>query len=106
DELRRLERTHQRMLRAIVQLEERMNAIDSAVAGTTPASRTPDLWPDDLDLTSGAVEVFDKSGRKVADLRITGPELERWLLLADAEAATPAAVAAGGEGGTEAKTNP
>jgi carboxyl-terminal processing protease len=106
DELRRLERTHQRMLRAIVQLEERMNAIDSAVAGTTPASRTPDLWPDDLDLTSGAVEIFDKSGRKVADLRITGPELERWLLLADVEAATPAGETPGTESTPEAKKNP
>lgn len=85
DELRRLEKTHQRMLRAMVQVEERMNAMDSVVSGATSTHKEPDLWPDDLDLTNGAVRVTDKDGKVVASLRITGRELERWLVLADVE---------------------
>jgi hypothetical protein len=69
-----------------------MDALDAGIAGNARASQMKDLWPDDADLRDGSVEVFDKSGRKVADLRITGPELERWLQLADvapAPAPTP-----------------
>lgn len=93
EELRRLEQAHERMTRSIVQIEERMKVIDNSIGGVTTSSKPNDLWAGDPDLTSGAITVFDKDGKKVADLRITGPELERWLILADvqpAPEATPA----------------
>lgn len=83
DELRRLEKSHQRMLRALAQVEDRMDALETSVAGSSRAPRLQDLWADSIDVRDGSIEVFDKSGKKVADLRITGPELERWLQLAD-----------------------
>ena len=85
DELRNLDLMHQRMLRAIAEVEKRMTTLESTLAGSTPATTEVDLWADELDLVNGAVEVFDKERRKVAELKITGPELERWLLLADIE---------------------
>jgi carboxyl-terminal processing protease len=85
DELRSLDRMHQRMLRAVAEVEKRMTTLESEIAGGTPSTTEADLWPDDLDLVNGAIEVFDREHRKVADLKITGPELERWLLLADVE---------------------
>jgi hypothetical protein len=85
DELRRLERTHQRMMRAVVQVEKRINALDTAIAGSKSTRKEPDFWPDQLDLAKGEVKVMDKDGKVVAELRITGPDLEQWLALADVE---------------------
>jgi carboxyl-terminal processing protease len=89
-ELQRLQKTHQRMLRAVVQVERRMEALDEAVAGAENTHKAPDLWPDQLDLTKGEVKVYDKDGKVIADLRITGPDLEQWLALADVEPVKPA----------------
>jgi carboxyl-terminal processing protease len=52
-----------------------------------------DLLPDELDLSGGLVEIRDESGAVVAQLRITGQGLERWLMEAPVEKMEPAAAA-------------
>lgn len=82
-EFHRLEKFHQRVVRELMRLEKRMENMEAALAGSVTPRTEPDLWPDDLDLTGGEVRVLDKNGNEVADARITGPDLERWLANAD-----------------------
>jgi carboxyl-terminal processing protease len=82
DELRRLQGVHERMLRELTRLERRIDTLESGV-GPEAAANPEDLWPDSLDLTGGQVVVKDKDGKVVTTLRITGNNLERWLLDAD-----------------------
>jgi hypothetical protein len=85
NEFHRLERVHQRVLREMMRLEKRLENMEAALAGSVKPRQEPDLWPDDLDLSGGEVRVLDKNGNEVADVRITGPDLERWLANADIE---------------------
>ncbi|MCC6661829.1 MAG: S41 family peptidase [Phycisphaerales bacterium] len=81
EELRRMEGVHERMIRELARLETR---IESMEEGTGPDTTNPeDFWPDATDLTDGSLIVKDKAGNVVATLKITGNNLERWLLDAD-----------------------
>jgi carboxyl-terminal processing protease len=71
----RLERDVERVTRRIADLR----------AGTDVAAGPRDLWPDDRALSGGVIEIRDAQGDLVARLRITGEDLERWLVDADVE---------------------
>lgn len=82
DELQKLEKAHERMLKAITQVEHRMESLDIALAGG-PVRKDPDLWPDSVDLTGGRIAVYDKQGNLVANLQVSGRDIERWLAMGD-----------------------
>ncbi|MBC7772204.1 MAG: S41 family peptidase [Pyrinomonadaceae bacterium] len=82
DELLKLEKAHERMFKTIAQVEHRMEALDAALAGG-PIRKDPDLWPDGVDLTGGHIAVYDKQGKLIANLSVTGRDVERWLSMGD-----------------------
>jgi carboxyl-terminal processing protease len=88
EELRRLQQFQQRLIRELDRADRRIAALEDAADGQTAA--LADLWPDDLDLTGGTLEVRDRDGNIVSLLDITGNNLERWLLDADVRPRTPA----------------
>ena len=79
-ELLQLSRVRERVLRQLARVERRMDAIDSGQDTQTEAQRALSFWDDEIDTTGGRVEVYDKAGKRVALLDVTGPDLERWLL--------------------------
>jgi carboxyl-terminal processing protease len=81
-ELNRVRKTRERMLRELDRIEER---IDTLSEGVTPDEPEWDLWDDAAEIEGGEVVVRGPGGGVVARLRITGPDLERWLLDADLE---------------------
>ncbi len=93
EELRDLELTRERYLRELQRLDRRAEQLSVAAGKDAEAVQVRDFWPDTVDLTDGAIRIFDKDGNEVTTLRITGNRLERWLLDADVEPAaeTPAA---------------
>lgn len=78
-EERALERLREQIIRQLARVERRLDAV-AAGSTTAPADRPTSFWPDELDLTGGRVQISDAQGKPVATLRITGPDLERWLL--------------------------
>ncbi|MGE3107475.1 MAG: S41 family peptidase [Phycisphaerales bacterium] len=94
DELRKLEKAYERMAKSLAQVEHRMESLDATLAGAPP-KQPPDLWNDDIDLTDGHIEVYDKSGRIVARLKVSGRDVERWMSLADVQPETVPATATG-----------
>lgn len=80
-ELRRLREFQNRLFRELERTERRIAALDTASEDAAAAPK--DLWDDSLALKDGTVEVRDKDGKVVTRLRITGNNLERWLLDAD-----------------------
>ena len=48
-------------------------------------ARLANLWDDAKDVTGGTLDVKDKEGNVIATLRITGNNVERWLMDADVE---------------------
>ncbi len=84
DELKRTRLARERFLRDLTRLDERIEALETAAeTGQQPTPR--DFWPDDVDLMGGTLQVLDKDGKPVATLKITGNNLERWLIDADVE---------------------
>jgi carboxyl-terminal processing protease len=80
------EKLRERLLRELDRVERRLDALESGDSGElAKKAAPPSLWPDDLDLTDGHVQVLDKEGKLVATLRITGPNLEHWLVDAAVE---------------------
>lgn len=90
EELRRLRLTQERIARELLRIQRREQAL-SGVTGADRAAQDRDFWADDIDLSGGTLSVTDKDGRPVANLRITGSNLERWLLDADVEKPSDAA---------------
>lgn len=82
-ELQREQRRYQLLERELERVGKRMDAL-SSVADASKAKEA-DPIPGDADLTGGKVLVYDKDGKVVATLRITGPELDRWLIDAPVE---------------------
>lgn len=82
DELRRLRLARERYLRDLARLDRRIDSLENTAVGGAAASPA-DFWDDAIDLTGGTLKVFDKDGKVVATLRITGNNLERWLIDAD-----------------------
>ncbi len=88
-EMKNLEKTRDRLFKEITRIEKRLEVFDEVASTGIGDSKIPDLWPNELDLTDGLVEVKDKSGKVIADLRITGRDLEYWLSAADIKPIVP-----------------
>lgn len=81
-ELARLVKTRERVIDELQRMETRIQSLQAA---SNKTSDLPDLWPDDRDPTGGRVVVYDQDGNEIASLRVTGPNLERQLQIADVE---------------------
>lgn len=82
-ELDRAGRARERLLRELRRIDRRIEALAS---GADASARSAwDLWDDSAPIEGGEVIVRDAEGNTVARLRITGPDLERWLIDADVE---------------------
>jgi carboxyl-terminal processing protease len=92
-ELRALERSRLRFSREFARIEKRIETLEKQASGGKPPE-PKDLWPDALDLTGGSVIVRDKDGNAVANLKITGRDVERWFENADVTLDKPASVPA------------
>lgn len=86
----------ERLLRELTRADRRIDALEVAAPQGPDVLAAKDLWPDELDLRGGTIQVRDKAGAVVADLEVTGRDIERWLMDADVRkrAATDPAVPA------------
>lgn len=82
-EMDRARRTRERLLRELRRIDRRLEALESGT--DAPARSAWDLWDDSAQIVGGNVVVRDAEGNTIATLRITGPDLERWLIDADVE---------------------
>jgi carboxyl-terminal processing protease len=80
-ELSRLETQITRMMREVGRVSERI--ADLRTGSGIEESTLPDLIPDGATLTGGSLVITGADGREVARLKITGEDLERWLIDAD-----------------------
>lgn len=80
EELRNLVRARDRMLREIERVQRRIEAMEAVAE--LPAE---DLWDEATDVTGGRIKVYDAEGELIQRLRITGPNLRRWLIDAGVE---------------------
>lgn len=103
-ELQGLEKTRDRLTKEFARLDKRIETLEKVAASEKATAQMPDLWPDTLDLTGGRIEVLDKDGKVVADLRITGRDVERWVSFADVEKSGDNAESGGEQGKTPPKT--
>lgn len=94
-ELRNLQLGRERMLRELARIERRIETLESTLIGDQIPQPDFDLWPDDAPIAGGKLQVYDKDGKLVATLKITGQNLERWLIDAGVEPSEPQA---GGNG--------
>jgi carboxyl-terminal processing protease len=85
-ELTKARQWRERLIRELMRAEKRIDALDT-VTKDVKTTDSRDFWPDTTDLTDGTMEVKDKDGKVIATLKITGNNLERWLLDADVEMA-------------------
>ncbi len=84
-ELRNLERTRDRLGLEFARIEKRIDALERAAETGEKKADLVDLWPDDTKLTDGHLDVRDAAGHLIARLKITGEDVERWLLQADVQ---------------------
>lgn len=84
-ELKALEKTRDRLNKEALRLDKRIESLELAAEGAAKPLKPIDLWADSLDLTDGHVDVTDKDGKRIARLKVTGRDLERWLASADVE---------------------
>jgi carboxyl-terminal processing protease len=89
-ELQALQTQRDRILRELTRLDRRAQALIESASGSDETFAERDLIPDDVTLTGGALVIRDADGAVVAELEIVGEDLERWLIDADVEPATPA----------------
>lgn len=84
-ELSALETQQMRMMREVSRVGDRIAEL-RAGGGEIDATLT-DLIPDQAVLTGGSIVIRDADGNEITTLRLTGEDLERWLLDADVEPA-------------------
>ncbi len=84
-ELNALRNQEERMLRELTRLYKRVEAVESGIDEAKAEENPRDFWDDELELKGGELIVRDKDGNIVTTLRITGENLERWLIDADVE---------------------
>ena len=77
----------ERLLREVIRIDRRVEAVESAVPVAKQDEDPKDFWSDDERVTGGTLEVRDADGKIIATLEITGENLERWLI--DADVAKP-----------------
>jgi carboxyl-terminal processing protease len=83
EELVETQALRDRLIRELVRIDRRISTL-SGVAGEDGREQR-DLWDDQIDLLGGHVVVLDEDGHEVSRLRITGGNVERWLIDADLE---------------------
>ncbi|MGV6814453.1 MAG: S41 family peptidase [Phycisphaerales bacterium] len=84
-ELNALRTQEERMLRELTRIAKRVEAVEQGVDEQIVDENPRDFWDDDLDLKGGEMVIRDPDGHVVTTLKITGQNLERWLLDADVE---------------------
>lgn len=84
DQLARARQYRERLIREILRQDKRIGVLETASKGQEEKN-PKDLWPDDVNLTDGTLEVRDKEGKLITTLKITGNNVERWLMDADVE---------------------
>ncbi|MDX2117701.1 MAG: S41 family peptidase [Planctomycetota bacterium] len=72
-----------RLSRTMLNVQKRIDALEKASGDET---KPADLWPDGIEIAGGRVKIYDKEGKLVRELEITGPSLEEWLVDADVKA--------------------
>ncbi|MCA9282484.1 MAG: S41 family peptidase [Phycisphaeraceae bacterium] len=77
--LKTAERTRELLVRELVRNGKRIEALEKATRGMTPLEPF-DLIPDDKPLEGGHIDIRDAEGNIIATLKITGNDLERWLV--------------------------
>lgn len=91
-ELTRLREYHERLLKELSRAEKRIDTLETADPNLPKEEASAkDLWPDDVDVRGGTLEVKDKAGNVIATLEITGADLERALEDASVKKKTDAA---------------
>ncbi|MEM7623102.1 MAG: S41 family peptidase, partial [Planctomycetota bacterium] len=81
----------ERILRELGRIDRRVDTLEAAVgaAASAEAETAIDLIPGDPALAGGTLRITDASGEVVTELRITGENLERWLIDAGVEPIDP-----------------
>lgn len=87
DELASARRARERLLRELTRIDRRIDTMQSAASEDPDAVAATeiDLVPDDAELVGGEIDIRDATGKVVARLRITGSNIERWLIDAGVE---------------------
>lgn len=101
DQLSRTRQYRERLIREIIRQDKRIEVLETSSKGQEERN-AKDLWPDEVNLTDGTLEVRDKDGKLITTLKITGNNVERWLMDADVEK-TPGHSCVGAEDGAEKK---
>jgi carboxyl-terminal processing protease len=78
-ELARQTKLRDRLEKELNKIDRKIDSLETAV----PESEQAALWPESTNVVGGHLDVYDKDGKLIAKLNITGPDLERWLI--DAE---------------------
>jgi len=89
-ELNTLRDQQERLLRELSRVGKRMASAQKSVPEDRQGENPRDFWSDDTDVTGGELVVRDKDGNVVTTLKITGKNLENWLVDADVEKEAPA----------------
>ena len=84
EDLAAARQTRERLVRDLARLDRHIEETLAGIDGEALRAEK-DLWPNEVDLVGGEVEVRDAAGNVVTTLRVTGPNLERWLIDADVE---------------------
>lgn len=86
-ELQREQRRFELLERELDRSARRIEALSNVADAKAPKPFEP--IPGEPDLTGGKLLVYDKDGKVVATLKITGPDLDRWLIDAPVESEHP-----------------
>jgi carboxyl-terminal processing protease len=84
-ELNALRTQEERLLRELARLDKRMQAAEQKVPGEIIADNPRDFWDDETNLEGGELVIRDADGNVITTLKITGNNLEAWLVDADVE---------------------
>lgn len=84
-ELNTLRAQEERLLRELARLDKRMQAAEQEVPAEIITNDPRDFWDDETDLEGGELVVRDAEGNVITILKITGNNLEAWLVDADVE---------------------
>lgn len=73
----------ERVLRELTRVDRRIAQLETVSDGD--AIGQIDLWADDVSVEGGTLIVYDAENNVVAEFKVTGADLERWLIDADIE---------------------